>query len=62
MVSFPSACIGNPSINWVLFFPRHYKIFVKKIGYFTVKKEFRGGEELNAFRENGKFLVNFVQP
>ncbi len=35
---------------------------VKKIDYFTVKKEFRGGEELNAFRENGQFLVNFVQP
>ncbi len=48
--------------NWVLFFARHYKIFVKKIDYFTVKKEFRGGEELNAFRENGQFLVNFVQP
>jgi len=54
--------IGISSYNWVLFFPRHYKIFVKKIDYFTVKKEFRGGEELNAFRENGQFLVNFVQP
>ena len=30
-------------------FNRHYKKYVKKINYFNVKNDFRGGEELKTF-------------